>query len=108
MSSHLERLMLDRIRQAGLPEPQAEFRFHPTRRWRFDFAWPEHKLALEVEGGEWVQGRHNRPQGFQEDLEKYQAAMVAGWSVYRVSGALVRSGAAVETLAKLLAKSKPQ
>lgn len=39
--------------KAGRYEPEfvREHRFHPTRRWRFDFAWPDEKVALEVEGG---------------------------------------------------------
>lgn len=60
-----------------------EFRFHPTRRWRFDYAIPEYKIALEVEGGVWTQGRHTRPQGFLGDVDKYNAATVMGWRVLR-------------------------
>lgn len=60
-----------------------EYRFHPTRRWRFDYAIPEHKIALEVEGGVWTQGRHTRPQGFLGDVAKYNAATVMGWRVLR-------------------------
>lgn len=41
-----------------------EHRFHPARRWRFDFAWPELLFAVEVEGGIWTGGRHNRGSGF--------------------------------------------
>ena len=44
----------------NLPAPVPEFRFHPERKWRFDFAWPEHKIAVEQEGGVWIQGRHTR------------------------------------------------
>ena len=35
----------------SLPPPVAEHRFHETRRWRFDFAWPDHRVALEIAGG---------------------------------------------------------
>jgi hypothetical protein len=70
---------------AGLPTPVAEHRFHPTRLWRFDYAWPKEKLALEVEGGIWVGGRHNSPTGFFKDLEKYNAAAVLGWRIIRLT-----------------------
>lgn len=62
-----------------------EYRFHPTRRWRFDYAIPEHKIALEVEGGVWSQGRHTRPQGFLGDIEKYNTAGLMGWRVFRTT-----------------------
>jgi hypothetical protein len=62
-------------------EPVTEYRFHPLRRWRFDYAWPAHKLALEVEGGLWVGGRHSRGKGAVADLEKYSEAAIAGWRI---------------------------
>jgi hypothetical protein len=31
-----------------LPDPVTEYRFHPTRRWRMDFAWPAHQVAVEL------------------------------------------------------------
>lgn len=62
-----------------------EYKFHPTRRWRFDYAIPEHKIALEVEGGVWSQGRHTRPQGFLGDIEKYNTAGLMGWRVFRTT-----------------------
>lgn len=69
-----------------------EFKFHPTRRWRFDYALPEHKIAIEVEGGVWTGGRHIRPQGFLGDIEKYNTATLMGWRVFRTTpDELVRS-----------------
>lgn len=60
-----------------------EFRFHPVRKWRFDYAIPDHKVALEVEGGAFLQGRHTRPSGFLKDMEKYNTATAMGWKVVR-------------------------
>ena len=62
-----------------------EYKFHPERRWRFDYAIPEYKIALEVEGGVWTQGRHTRPQGFLGDVEKYNQATLMGWRVFRTT-----------------------
>lgn len=62
-----------------------EFKFHPERRWRFDYAIPQYKIALEVEGGVWTQGRHTRPQGFLGDVEKYNTATLMGWRVFRTT-----------------------
>lgn len=62
-----------------------EYRFHPKRLWRFDYAIPEHKIALEVEGGVWTGGRHIRAQGFLGDMEKYNTATLMGWRVFRTT-----------------------
>lgn len=69
---------------AQLPAPTTEHRFHPERRWRFDYAWPEQMIALEVEGGAWIGGRHTSGSGFTADLEKYSEAAALGWCVLRV------------------------
>ena len=68
----------------GLPPFQPEFRFHPTRRWRFDYAWPAQRVALELDGGSAIFGRHSRPGGMRADFEKLNTAAVMGWTVLRV------------------------
>ena len=67
------------------PALEAEFRFHPKRRWRADFAHLESRTLIEVEGGIWISGRHNRATGFIADLEKYLEATLAGWTVIRLA-----------------------
>ena len=62
-----------------------ELKFHPVRKWRFDYAVPEHKIALEVEGGVWTGGRHTSPKGFLGDIEKYNTATLMGWRVFRTT-----------------------
>lgn len=71
-------------RTAGLPEPVPEYQFHPTRKWRFDYAWPLRLFALEVDGGVWTQGRHTRGAGRLADMEKQSEAALAGWRVLYV------------------------
>jgi very-short-patch-repair endonuclease len=56
-----------------------EYRFHPSRRWRFDIAFPSRKLAVELEG----RGRHQTVVGYRNDCEKYNAAIELGWTVLR-------------------------
>lgn len=60
-----------------------EHRFHPVRRFRFDYAILEYKIAVEVEGGIWTNGRHVRGAGYKRDMEKYSLAAVDGWIVIR-------------------------
>lgn len=62
-----------------------EYRFFPERRWRFDYAIPSEKIAIEVEGGVYTQGRHTRPLGFLGDMEKYNTATSLGWKLLRVT-----------------------
>lgn len=62
-----------------------EYRFFQPRKWRFDYALPLYKIAVEVEGGVWSLGRHIRPQGFLGDMEKYNTAALLGWRVFRTT-----------------------
>jgi very-short-patch-repair endonuclease len=55
------------------------------RRWRFDFAHTELRIAIEIEGGVYSRGRHVRPKGFLGDMEKYNRATVLGWQVLRMT-----------------------
>lgn len=80
------------------PKLESEFRFHPARRWRADYAHLESRTLIELEGGVWVGGRHNRAAGFVADAEKYFEAALAGWRVVR----LVDSQITPENLSRLL------
>lgn len=60
-----------------------EHRFLKDRRFRFDYAIPEYKIAIEQEGGIWTNGRHVRGAGYKRDMEKYSLAAVEGWIVIR-------------------------
>jgi hypothetical protein len=96
------------LKQLGLPKPEREHRFAaPERQWRFDFAWLAFKLAVELDGGTAgpVRGRHVRPQGFQNDLEKHNAAQERGWRVYRFTSSMVRSGHAVNMIRIVLERA---
>jgi very-short-patch-repair endonuclease len=64
---------------------ETEFKFHPKRRWRIDYACPELKLAIEVEGGAWINGRHTRGSGFLKDMEKYNELAAADWILIRTT-----------------------
>lgn len=87
--------LIQQIVWAGLPVPQREYRFHPSRKWRFDAAYVDRRLALECEGGIWVQGRHTQPQGFLKDCEKYNEAALLGWRVLRFTSQMIRNGTAI-------------
>lgn len=91
----------------GLPVPLAEHRFNPERRWRFDYAWIEQKVALEVEGGVWSGGRHARGKGFLGDMEKYNSATLLGWRVLRCTPDSLLTLATIKMLKGTLNSEKP-
>jgi very-short-patch-repair endonuclease len=97
----LEMAMAQQLRAAGIPF-QREVMFHPSRKWRFDFAL-DGRLALEVDGAIFSQGRHVRGQGYSQDCRKDAEAMMLGWRVLRVTGEHVRSGEALRWVEGCLA-----
>lgn len=101
--SKLELLFASHLRCTNLPAPVREFHFHPTRKWRTDFAWPDHRLLVEIEGGHWSGGRHTRGAGFEADCEKYNAAVQLGYRVLRFTGRMVKDGTAIRMTEQALA-----
>lgn len=82
--------------------PEREYRFAPPRKWRFDFYFPDRKLAVEIEGGTGVYGRHQRPGGFEKDAEKYNTAAKMGITVIRYTTRMVMNGTAINDVLEVL------
>ena len=101
-------LFLKLLAANRLPEPTPEHRFDTARKWRFDFAFVAHKVALEVEGGiyghrrkdgSWsTKGAHSTPAGILRDMEKYNAAALQGWRVLRVTPSTLCTSATFDML----------
>lgn len=106
VSIHAPNVSIERVRLQLKAEKIAgwvmEFVFHPTRGWRFDFAFPGDKVALEVEGLTHKFGRHQRFQGYTEDCKKYSEAALLGWKVLRVTPQMVRRGLAIDYIKRAL------
>jgi len=81
-----------------MPGLAIEYRFAPPRRWRFDFAFPAARVAVEVEGGTWSGGRHVRGAGFEADCEKYNRAALLGWRVLRFTPEMIRGQVALRMI----------
>ena len=95
--SELEDILMMQIQQAGLPMPVREYRFHPIRKWRADFAYPDRKLLIEVEGGLYGKSRHTTVSGMLEDAVKYNEATKLGYRLLRfvspqITGGRIRRG----------------
>ena len=112
--SKAEEIFAFHVKLSTLPDPVREHRFSEAtkRRWRFDFAWPHFKIAVEIEGlihfgknpdGSTKTSRHQTSRGYQNDLNKYNQGVLEGWHVLRFSQHQVKTGQAitlVETLFK--------
>ena len=83
---------------AGIPFVR-EWRFHPVRRWRFDFAIFEN-YAIEVEGGQFT-GGHKRGRAADTDCEKFNEATILGWRVLRFTTGQVVRGEAFPVIQQL-------
>lgn len=95
-----ERALETQLRQLGISGWVRELRFDEARMWRFDFAWPDLSVAVEVEGGQWI-GGHGGTR-FDQDCEKYAEAAIRGWTVIRVSTDMVDNGRAAAIIPRLL------
>lgn len=91
------------IKVLGWPLPLREYRFDKVRKWRFDLAYPEKSIAIEIEGGVFLRkGGHTSGVGYTKNLEKYNAATLAGWKLFRFTPAHIKSGYAREILEQAL------
>lgn len=81
--SELETDLLVFLRENGIPPSATNFPVAQDRSWTCDMVWIEKKVALEVEGGVFIGGRHTRGKGYTDDCEKYNALQINGWVVLR-------------------------
>lgn len=102
--SDLEDTLAFQLDALGLTGYVREYQAIKGRMFRFDFAWtePNHRLLVEVNGGNWVRGRHARPLGLKNDYEKLNLAMLAGWRVMQFDGTMIKNGEALDMIAKAL------
>jgi len=84
---------LEILIRSRFPDVVAEYRFHPVRKWRFDWALVPQKIAIEFEGGVFTGGRHGRGAGLSADAVKYNVAQAMGWRVYRFTAAHLKGHA---------------
>lgn len=99
----LEDAMAFQMTTIGLPAPKRQYHFMaPEREFRFDFCWPERMLAVEVDGGRWINGAHVRGEHFHSDCVKYSEAALRGWRVMRFDESMVEDGTALGYVERFL------
>lgn len=75
-----QQIALQLFKDWKLPIPKLEFTFSEERKFRFDFAWPDYRLYLELQGGTWRGGGGaHRGSGAIRDMEKFSEASILGW-----------------------------
>lgn len=93
---HLELTFKHQLKAVGLGDVwKCQHKFHSERKWAFDFAYVDKKLAIEVEGGTHTGGRHVTGTGYEADCEKYNEAAALGWTLFRFTSRMVTSGKAI-------------
>lgn len=96
------------LRAKRLPQGTPEFRFHPTRKWRYDLGFPAQGLVVDIDGGAWLHKHgktahsHGQGKGFERDREKDAEAHLLGFRVVRFSVKQVKTGRAFSVLEVLL------
>jgi very-short-patch-repair endonuclease len=107
--STAELLLATQLEQAGIPF-EREFRFHPSRKWRADYAIERpnqmlrgiYTILVEIDGGAFVAGRHSRGTGVEADCEKQSAAAILGYRVIRCTPRQVEDGRALSWIKQAL------
>ena len=98
----LESEMLFQLRAVGI-EPLTQYKFHPTRKWKADFAILEKKLIIEVNGGTWmIKSGHTSGTGVSRDYEKGNAAQLLGWTYLQYTGKEIHDGTALQEIESYL------
>ena len=108
MKGSQQKLFAAFLRYHRLPAAVPEYRFHPVRKWRWDYAWPDHRLALEGDGGIWVRGRHSRGSGIVRDHEKRNTAVAMGWRYLVVEPSKLMSVQTAAWIAEALQWNPPE
>jgi len=90
------------VHHLACPVPEYLFALSLGRQWRFDWAWPAHHVALEIDGGLFSGGRHARGAGILGDMQKLNEAAVLGWCVLRCVPATLTHTATLDLLRRAL------
>jgi very-short-patch-repair endonuclease len=93
--SEHEELFAMQLRAAKLRGWERDAKLIQGRKWEYDFSHCIYKIIVEIEGGIWTGGRHVSGAGFQKDCEKYNAATLRGYRLFRFTPEMVASGEAL-------------
>ncbi|MFI1227592.1 MULTISPECIES: endonuclease domain-containing protein [unclassified Streptomyces] len=103
----MEKTFWQTCRRLGLQELRGLKPQHPVfgGRYRLDFALPERKIGIELDGSTW----HSSPEAFTRDRARQRELELDGWRIIRFSGSEITKDAAgcVRQTAELAARVAP-
>lgn len=107
--TNLESDFYTQLQAAGLPLPIREYHAIDGRKYRWDFAWPDKRLLVELQGGTWSRTRtgHSTGSGIRRDCEKHNLAVLNGWKCLSFTADMVQDGSALQATEKAIAVDKP-
>jgi len=83
-----------------------EYKFKDDRKWRFDFVLPDYKLAIEIQGGIYIMGRHSRGRELENEYEKFCEAVLLGWYIMPFTPRMVTKGIAIAYITNFIKNYK--
>ena len=108
MTSALENLFAFQLDAAGLTQYVREYQAIPGRKFRFDFAFVDERLLIEINGGTYNGGAHGRGVGINRDYEKGNLAVQHGFRLLQFDTKMVKSGVGLEFTEQLINQLKQE
>ena len=97
----LNKLMIDE----GITGFVTQHKFATDRKYTFDFAFPDIRFAVELDGGIFLRkGGHSTGKAIEDDRYKDQCAFLNDWIVFRVIPKMVEDGSAIRTIKHIVGR----
>lgn len=79
-----------------------------SKRYRLDFAHPDSRIGIEIQGGVYNRGRHVTGSGYERDCKKYNLAYTSGWTIFLLTSTMAKDSAWLAMIAGHIAAQLQQ
>jgi very-short-patch-repair endonuclease len=95
-----DKLFKQIVDSGTIPVPERQYKALPKRQFKWDLAWTEQKLLVEVQGGTWVKAQfgHTSGVGYRRDCFKNDLATAVGWNVMQFTTDMINYNEALQLL----------